>query len=287
MSEAGDNLEQQTGGDGTQAQDAGVGLTRADDGNAVNGAQDTPPAGEPQPSDKGDAQNGDADIPGLTTASGAKAGNDGDGDDKKGDGSDDGSDVEPKPYELHVPDGFALDMEMVDAATPLLQKYGVTNEDAQALADLVTQKVQKELDGFHERNGEMVEEWKRRLVADPEIGGKALKQNLGVGLKALNKFGDAELVQILQDSGLEYHPAVVRFFHKVGSAISEDAYIGRGMPQRAKDTASLLYGGEKAEEKEKFRMPLGCDKYLRLKYEVTGTFTGGTLEGYLTPDVNM
>ena len=140
---------------------------------------------------------------------------------------------------------------MVDAATPLLQKYKVTNEDAQILADLVTQKVQKELDGFHERNGEMVEEWKRKLAADPEIGGKALKQNLGIGLKALNRFGDAELVQILKESGLEYHPAVVRFFHKVGSAISEDAYIGRGTPQRAKDTASLLYGGEKAEEKEK------------------------------------
>ena len=138
--------------------------------------------------------------------------------------------------------------EMVDAATPLLQKYGVTNEDAQALADLVTQKVQKELDGFHERNGEMVEEWKKKLVSDPDIGGKNLKQNLGVGLKALNSFGDGELVQILQDSGLEYHPAVVRFFHKVGLAISEDSYVGNKSPQ-AKDTASLLYGGA-AEEKK-------------------------------------
>ena len=233
---------QQTGADGTQAQNVSGGLTGAGEGNAGGGAQDTPPAGEPQPSDKGDA-----DIPGLTTADDAKAGDDG----KKGEGDDEGENVEPKPYELHVPDGFELDTEMVDAATPLLQKYKVTNEDAQILADLITQKVQKELDGFHERNGEMVEEWKRKLAADPEIGGKALKQNLGIGLKALNRFGDGELVQILQDSGLEYHPAVVRFFHKVGSAISEDAYIGRGTPQRAKDTASLLYGGEKAEEKEK------------------------------------
>ena len=175
---AGEGLDRQTGGDGTQAQDIGVGLTGADDGNAVNGAQDTPPAGEPQPSDKGDA-----DIPGLTTAGDAKAGDGGEGDDKKGDGNDDVGGAEPKPYELHVPDGFALDTEMLDAATPLLQKYGVTNEDAQALADLVTQKVQKELDGFHERNGEMVEEWKKKLVSDPEIGGKNLKQNLGVGLR--------------------------------------------------------------------------------------------------------
>lgn len=239
---ADDGLDRQTGGDGTQAQDIGAGLTGADDGNAVSGAQDTPPAGEPQPSDKGDA-----DIPGLTTVGDAKAGDGGEGDDKKGDGSDDGGNVEPKPYELHVPDGFTLDTEMVDAATPLLQKYKVTNEDAQALADLVTQKVRKEIDGFHERNGELVEEWKKKLAEDPEVGGKSLKQNLGVGLKALNRFGDGELVQILQESGLEYHPAVVRFFHKVGLAISEDSYVGNKTPQ-AKDTASLLYGGA-AEEK--------------------------------------
>lgn len=239
---ADDGLDRQTGGDGTQAQDIGAGLTGADDGNAVNGAQDTPPAGEPQSSDKGDA-----DIPGLTTAGDSKAGDGGEGDDKKGDGSDDGGNVEPKPYELHVPDGFTLDTEMVDAATPLLQKYKVTNEDAQVLADLVTQKVRKEIDGFHERNGELVEEWKKKLAEDPEVGGKSLKQNLGVGLKALNRFGDGELVQILQESGLEYHPAVVRFFHKVGLAISEDSYVGNKTPQ-AKDTASLLYGGA-AEEK--------------------------------------
>ena len=231
---AGEGLDQrqtQTGGEGTQ--DAGVGLTGADGGNTGDGAQSTPPAGEPQPSDKGDA-----DIPGLTTA----------GDGGEGDDSDDADGAEPKPYELHVPEGFTLDTEMVDAAAPLLQKYKVTNEDAQALADLVTQKVQKELDGFHDRNGELVEEWKRKLAADPEIGGKALKQNLGVGLKALNRFGDGELVQILQESGLEYHPAVVRLFHKVGLAISEDSYVGQKSPQ-AKDTASLLYGGE-AEEKK-------------------------------------
>lgn len=244
----GEDAGQQTGGEGTQTQSSGLGLTGADDGNAGSGAQDTPPAGESQPSGKDDAQNGGADIPGLTTAGDAKAGDGGEGDGKKGEGNDDGGNVEPKPYELNVPEGFVLDTEMVDAATPLLQKYGVTNEDAQTLADLVTQKVQKELDGFHERNGEMVEEWKKKLVSDPEIGGKNLKQNLGVGLKALNRFGDSDLVQILQDSGLEYLPAVVRFFHKVGLAISEDSYVGNRSPQ-AKDTASLLYGGA-AEEKK-------------------------------------
>lgn len=40
-------------------------------------------------------------------------------------------------------------------------------------------------------------------------------------------------------------------------------------------------------EHVKVRLPLGCDKYLRLYFTATGTFTAGTIEGYLTPDINM
>ncbi len=162
---------------------------------------------------------------------------------QRGEGDDEGGGIEPKPYEFKVPEGFDLDSGMVEAATPLLQKYKVTGEDAQALADLVTQKVQRELDGFHESCAQRVEEWKRSLVDDAEVGGKNLRQNLGVGLKALNRFGDTELVEVLRDSGLEYHPAVVKFFYRVGVAISEDVSVGRSSAARTQKTATLLYGG--------------------------------------------
>lgn len=41
------------------------------------------------------------------------------------------------------------------------------------------------------------------------------------------------------------------------------------------------------KELAKARLPLGCDKFLRLYFTTTGTFTAGTIEGYLTPDVDM
>ena len=40
-------------------------------------------------------------------------------------------------------------------------------------------------------------------------------------------------------------------------------------------------------EHVKVRLPLGCDRFLRLKFDTTGTFTAGSVEGYLTPDVNI
>lgn len=207
---------------------------------ADNGAD---PAGKPgAEGDTGGVSNEGLSFEGLTGSEGKE-----DQEGQKGEGDDEGGSIEPKPYEFKVPDGFELDAGMVETATPLLQKYKVSNEDAQALVDLVTQKVQKELDGFHESCGQRVEEWKRSLLADPEVGGKNLKQNLGVGLKALNRFGDTELVEVLRDSGLEYHPAVVKFFHRVGLAISEDVSVGRKSAARPQKAASLLYGGADKE----------------------------------------
>lgn len=40
-------------------------------------------------------------------------------------------------------------------------------------------------------------------------------------------------------------------------------------------------------EQARLRLPLGCKRYLRMKYTATGTFTAGKVEAYLTPDIDM
>lgn len=183
-------------------------------------------------------------VPGLTNPepdSGAKETG------KEGGGQKDG-DTEPAGYKLNVPDGFILDEKMVADATPLLQKYKVTNEDAQLLSDLVCQKVQAEQDARNEGYAEVVKGWQKDLMADSAIGGEKLTPALKTGLKALNRFGDTELTEILRETGLEYHPAVVRFFHKVGLAISEDGGSGAsGQPKKVVQTASMFYGNAKGD----------------------------------------
>ena len=37
----------------------------------------------------------------------------------------------------------------------------------------------------------------------------------------------------------------------------------------------------------KQRLPLGCKRYLRLNFAVTGTFTAGAVHGFLTPDISI
>lgn len=183
----------------------------------------------------------EASIPGLTNPDGADGDKGADGKEGNAGGAKEG---EAAGYKLSVPEGFFLDEKMVSDATPLLQKYKVSNEDAQALSDLVCQKVQAEQDARNEAYAEVVKGWQKSLMEDKAIGGEKLTPALKTGLKALNRFGDTELTEILHDTGLEYHPAVVRFFHKIGLAISEDGGSGSQHHAAAKEvpTASMFYG---------------------------------------------
>ncbi len=166
---------------------------------------------------------------------------------KEGEGDENGnldSDKENAPkYDFKVPEGFNLDTELVDSAVPILEKYKVAPEDAQALSDLLCKKVQQEHDAYLESCKGLVTDWKKNLISDSDIGGAKVKENLAVGLKALNRFGSPELVEILKDTGMEYHPEVVRFFVKVGRAISEDGTALRPGGAKETDPAKILYPG--------------------------------------------
>ncbi len=73
--------------------------------------------------------------------------------------------------------------------------------------------------------------WAQATKADPEIGGKNLKDSLMFARYALDHFGDVELYDFLDDTGLGNHPEVIRMFKRVGEAAEGDR-TSRPMPYR-------------------------------------------------------
>ncbi len=228
-------LEQPTGGltDGnTVTQTEGDGAAQATEASVQPSGTAAPEGGESE-----------ALLNGLEGLTGAGQSSEKDG---EGDESDDVTKDNEEPaqkYEFKLPEGFSLDSELVDSAVPILEKYKVAPEDAQTLSDLLCKKVQQEHDAYLESCKGLVADWKKNLLADSDIGGAKVKENLAVGLKALNRFGSPELVSILKDTGMEYHPEVVRFFVKVGRAISEDGISSRSDGVRETDPAKMIYPG--------------------------------------------
>lgn len=134
----------------------------------------------------------------------------------------------PERYEFAMPEGFTVDEAAVEAVTPILKEIGVSREAAQKLADFHFAQMKAYADAQAKAREETIAQWTRELKADKDIGGPDLKQNLLYGTRLLNKFGSADLDTLLQQSGLDRNPAMVRFLVAVGREFAEDRWADGG-----------------------------------------------------------
>lgn len=144
----------------------------------------------------------------------------------------------PEKYEFQAPDGTALDDAVVGAFSEVAKKHNLTQEQAQdILASVAPVIASRNAEAF----SATVTGWAEETKADKEIGGAALNENLAIGKKALDAFGSDPLRTMLNDTGLGNHPEVIRFFVKVGKAISEDGFVAGGGGQQASNDPRNLY----------------------------------------------
>ena len=78
--------------------------------------------------------------------------------------------------------------------------------------------------------------WIAASKADPIIGGDKYKQSIRLAGEALVRYGDAELAELLDETGFGVHPVVLRFLAKVGKGSMVDVWYGNSVstPRRAK-----------------------------------------------------
>jgi hypothetical protein len=143
----------------------------------------------------------------------------------------------PVEYEFKLPEGVDLKGEALDELKAFAKEKGLTQEEAQKLADLGAKQAQGFAAQVVAQQKEATAKWAEETTSDKEIGGDKLPENLAVAKQALDKFGSPALKALLNQSGLGNHPEVVRFMVKAGKAISEDGRIisgDAGQSDRAK-----------------------------------------------------
>jgi hypothetical protein len=132
----------------------------------------------------------------------------------------------PDKYEVKLPEGQEIDTEFLGTLTPILQKHNISQEALQELAGVYAPYIQKMSEGIKQQELQAFKQMKADwLKQSNEILGTNAKTELSIAAKAIDKFGGAELRQILNESGLGNHPAFVQAFVKVGKAISEDTFV--------------------------------------------------------------
>lgn len=145
----------------------------------------------------------------------------------------------PEKYEFSAPEGQELDANALAVFEPIAKELGLSQEQAQKLVDIYPQIQQQQAEAWSKQ----VADWGEQVKADKEIGGDKFNASVGAAQRALDQFGNTELREYLNASGLGNHPALVRFCAKVGKAMAEDTFV---VPNQGgqRSAADILYGNK-------------------------------------------
>jgi hypothetical protein len=128
-------------------------------------------------------------------------------------------------YEFSFAEGVEVDPDTLGSLKELSKELGLTQEQAQKIADLGAAQSQKWVALQEQAITEASAQWVEEVKADKEIGGDRLSENLGIAKRALDRFGTPELTRLLDESRLGNHPELIRAMYRIGKAISDDAVV--------------------------------------------------------------
>ena len=152
--------------------------------------------------------------------------------------------VVPDKYsDFTLPDGFELDTAAAEQAKGVFKELGLSQDKAQKLieleANVLMERDKAKLTEFES----LKKQWREESIK--ALGSEAEKELQKAG-RAMDVLGGAELRGILKDSGLEFHPAMVKLFIEAGKALSTDNFPEGKKPGEGieKTPAQAIYPGQ-------------------------------------------
>lgn len=144
-------------------------------------------------------------------------------DESKPEGDDAGTLGAPEgEYEVKAPEGSVLDSTVMGELGAVAKELNLSPTAVQKLVDRVAPVWQKQGLAHVEK---FRKEWTEQSLADKEFGGNNFDANIKAVNKAYTKFTTPELRTLLEESGLNCHPEVIRHFYRLSKATEDGRYI--------------------------------------------------------------
>ena len=119
-----------------------------------------------------------------------------------------------------------------DLPAPILQQW--TELEEKRLQQVATQQ--------EEKSRQQLASWAQQTK---EMLGANWQEEISKAVRAADVFGGESLRQLLEETGLGNHPAIVRTFAEIGKRLSEDVSVaGKPAAQTDKTFTQALYGKE-------------------------------------------
>ena len=147
----------------------------------------------------------------------------------------------PEKYDLKMPDGIALDTEMMAKYEPLFREANLTNEAAQKLVDQFANDTKVQAEAANAAMVKQHDAWVESCKGDTEFGGQKFDESIKHAQSFIAKYGTPELKQFLNTTGAGSHPELVRAFVRAGKAMAEDVIVQGKSEAPAKSPALQIF----------------------------------------------
>lgn len=156
---------------------------------------------------------------------------------------------EKKPVEYQafkLPEGVVADEKMLTDFKTIAAEAGLSQEAAQKFVDLYGAQLAELSQQPFKQWMQLQQKWQGELANDAEIGGAALKENLGIIASAIDIVGGkdaAAIRQALDMTGAGNNPVLTKFIWRMAVALGEGAPVdgNKAVQLNRKNPAEVLY----------------------------------------------
>lgn len=147
-------------------------------------------------------------------------------------------------YEIAIPEGMPVNKDRIQKFKEFAHAINLTQDQVKRIVDHELETTKEVM--AQAEQGKKERESKVTAFRDKQINelktewGVSFDANLETAKTALRTFGDENLVKFINDSRLGDHPVFIKFMHKLGKSISEDAFIDgkAGAPHKDRQRTS-------------------------------------------------
>lgn len=119
----------------------------------------------------------------------------------------------------------------ISAVKALSEELKLTNEQARALLSKSGKSITDILRVKQDAN---INNWINEIKADPNLGGSNFKTTQANLARAMKRYGGSGAFEVLRDSGLGAHPAIVKMLNAIGKELGEETKFVNSKSQAPK-----------------------------------------------------
>lgn len=127
--------------------------------------------------------------------------------------------------DVKLPEGAMLEAKRVEEIISFANEKKLPKDVAQAIAERENAVLSSYVEGEKEKHTKAKDQWYETAKTDKEFGGVEFDKNIERGHRVIKRFFGPEFLNILEKTGGDVHPEVIRGFVRLGKAMSDDQLV--------------------------------------------------------------